>query len=183
MALREEYAGQKPLAGAKIMGSLHMTIQTAVLIETLVDLGADVRWVSCNIFSTQDHARPPRWPAPGPRTGADGVPVYAWKGETLAEYWWCTLQALVWPDGSGPNLILDDGGDATLLVPPGGRVRGGRSDPGPGHRRERGVPHRAGPAPRGARGAGRQLLAAHGWRRSAASPRRPPPACTASTSA
>ena len=116
-ALREEYAGQKPLAGAKIMGSLHMTIQTGVLIETLVELGADVRWVSCNIFSTQDHA------AAATVVGEDGtvdapagVPVYAWKGETLPEYWWCTLQALVWPDGSGPNLILDDGGDATLLV-------------------------------------------------------------------
>ena len=116
-ALREEFAGQKPLAGAKIMGSLHMTVQTAVLIETLVELGADVRWVSCNIFSTQDHAA---WATVvGPEGTVDapsGVPVYAWKGETLPEYWWCTLQALVWPDGSGPNLILDDGGDATLLV-------------------------------------------------------------------
>lgn len=111
MALREEYAGQKPLAGAKIMGSLHMTIQTAVLIETLTDLGADVRWVSCNIYSTQDHAA-----AAVVDGNGSGSPVYAWKGETLPEYWWCTLQALVWPDGSGPNLILDDGGDATLLV-------------------------------------------------------------------
>ena len=111
MALREEYAGQQPLAGAKIMGSLHMTIQTAVLIETLVDLGADVRWVSCNIYSTQDHAAAAVVDGMG-----EGTPVYAWKGETLPEYWWCTLQALVWPDGSGPNLILDDGGDATLLV-------------------------------------------------------------------
>jgi adenosylhomocysteinase len=117
MALREEYAGQKPLAGARVMGSLHMTIQTAVLIETLVELGADVRWVSCNIFSTQDHAAAAV--AVGPDGSADhpaGVPVFAWKGETLPEYWWCTLQALVWPDGSGPNLLLDDGGDATLLV-------------------------------------------------------------------
>jgi adenosylhomocysteinase len=117
MALRSEYAGEKPLAGARIMGSLHMTIQTAVLIETLVALGADVRWVSCNIFSTQDHAAAAVVAGPGgspdrPR----GVPVYAWKGETLREYWWCTLQALVWPDGAGPNLLLDDGGDATLLV-------------------------------------------------------------------
>ena len=112
-ALREEYAGQKPLAGAKIMGSLHMTIQTGVLIETLVELGADVRWVSCNIFSTQDHAAAAVVAGPN---GDDGTPVYAWKGETLPEYWWCTLQALVWADGSGPNLILDDGGDATLLV-------------------------------------------------------------------
>jgi len=121
-ALREEYAGQAPLAGAKIMGSLHMTIQTAVLIETLVDLGADVRWVSCNIFSTQDHAAAATVVGPtGTHDAPTGTPVYAWKGETLAEYWWCTLQALIWPDSSGssaggPNLILDDGGDATLLV-------------------------------------------------------------------
>jgi adenosylhomocysteinase len=117
MALRSEYRGKKPLAGAKIMGSLHMTVQTAVLIETLVELGADVRWVSCNIFSTQDHA------AAAVAVGKDGTgahprgtPVFAWKGETLEEYWWCTDQALMWPDGSGPNLLLDDGGDATLLV-------------------------------------------------------------------
>jgi adenosylhomocysteinase len=117
MATREEYRGKLPLKGAKIMGSLHMTIQTAVLIETLVDLGADVRWVSCNIFSTQDHAAAAV--AVG-RTGTPekpkGVPVFAWKGETLEEYWWCTEQALMWPDGSGPNMLLDDGGDATLLV-------------------------------------------------------------------
>ncbi|MEV4670485.1 MULTISPECIES: adenosylhomocysteinase [Actinomadura] len=117
MAVREEYSAAKPLRGAKIMGSLHMTIQTAVLIETLVELGADVRWVSCNIFSTQDHA------AAAIVVGKDGtaedpkgVPVFAWKGETLEEYWWCTDQALRWPDGTGPNMILDDGGDATLLV-------------------------------------------------------------------
>ena len=116
-ALREEYAAKKPLAGAKIMGSLHMTIQTAVLIETLVELGADVRWVSCNIFSTQDHAAAATVVGPtGTHLAPKGVPVYAWKGETLEEYWWCTMQALVWPDGSGCNLILDDGGDATLLV-------------------------------------------------------------------
>lgn len=116
-ALREEYAGQKPLAGARIMGSLHMTVQTAVLIETLVELGADVRWVSCNIFSTQDHAAAATVVGPnGSIEDLQGVPVYAWKGETLPEYWWCTLQALVWPGHSGPNLILDDGGDATLLV-------------------------------------------------------------------
>ncbi|HMA21114.1 MAG TPA: adenosylhomocysteinase [Gemmatimonadaceae bacterium] len=117
MALREEYRGKNPLSGAKIMGSLHMTVQTAVLIETLVELGADVRWVSCNIFSTQDHAAAAV--VVGKNGTADdpqGVPVYAWKGETLEEYWWCTDQALVWPDGSGPNLLLDDGGDATLLV-------------------------------------------------------------------
>jgi adenosylhomocysteinase len=117
MALRAEYKGKRPLAGAKIMGSLHMTVQTAVLIETLAELGADVRWVSCNIFSTQDHA------AAGVAVGKRGTPenprgiaVYAWKGESLEEYWWCTEQALMWPDGSGPNLLLDDGGDATLLV-------------------------------------------------------------------
>ena len=117
MALREEYAGKAPLKGARITGSLHMTIQTAVLIETLVDLGADVRWASCNIFSTQDHAAAAV--AVGPKGTVDspaGVPVYAWKGETLAEYWWCTEKALVWPDGQAPNMILDDGGDATLML-------------------------------------------------------------------
>jgi adenosylhomocysteinase len=114
---REEFGAKKPLKGAKIMGSLHMTVQTAVLIETLVELGADVRWVSCNIFSTQDHAAAATVVGPnGTPAAPKGVPVYAWKGETLAEYWWCTLQALLWPDGSGPNLLLDDGGDATLLV-------------------------------------------------------------------
>ena len=116
-SLRSEYAGKKPLEGARIMGSLHMTIQTGVLIETLVELGADVRWVSCNIFSTQDHAAAATVVGPGGTAkNPQGVPVFAWKGETLAEYWWCTLQALVWPDGAGPSLILDDGGDATLLV-------------------------------------------------------------------
>ena len=117
MAMRSEYRGKKPLAGARIMGSLHMTVQTAVLIETLVDLGADVRWVSCNIFSTQDHAAAAA--VVGPNGTVDnplGTPVFAWKGETLDEYWWCTEQALMWPDGGGPNLLLDDGGDATLLV-------------------------------------------------------------------
>jgi adenosylhomocysteinase len=107
MALREEYAGTQPLAGARISGSLHMTVQTAVLIETLVALGADVRWASCNIFSTQDHA--------AAAIAAAGIPVFAWKGETLEEYWWCTEQALNWGD-QGPNMLLDDGGDATLLV-------------------------------------------------------------------
>jgi adenosylhomocysteinase len=117
MALRQEYKGQKPLAGAKIMGSLHMTVQTAVLIETLVELGADVRWVSCNIFSTQDHAAAAVVVGKnGTVSDPQGTPVFAWKGETLEEYWWCTEQALFWPDGSGPNLLLDDGGDATLLV-------------------------------------------------------------------
>src|SRR6266536_1867629 len=104
MAVRAEYAQAQPLRGARITGSLHMTIQTAVLIETLVALGAQVRWASCNIFSTQDPAAP------------RGIPVFAWKGETLQEYWWCTDQALTWPGEDGPNMILDDGGDATLLV-------------------------------------------------------------------
>ncbi len=108
MALREEFGKKKPLKGARISGSLHMTIQTAVLIETLVALGAQVRWASCNIFSTQDHA--------AAAIAATGVPVYAWKGETIEEYWWCTEKALTWPDGNPPNMILDDGGDATLLV-------------------------------------------------------------------
>jgi adenosylhomocysteinase len=117
MAIRAEYAGKSPLAGAKIMGSLHMTVQTAVLIETLVELGADVRWVSCNIFSTQDHAAAAVVVGKeGTVEDPQGVPVFAWKGETLEEYWWCTEQALLWPDGSGPNMLLDDGGDATLLV-------------------------------------------------------------------
>jgi adenosylhomocysteinase len=120
MALRARHKGQKPLAGARVMGSLHMTVQTAVLIETLTELGADVRWVSCNIFSTQDHAasavvvgRPDFGGTPqDPR----GTPVFAWKGETLEQYWWCTSEALMWPDGSGPTQIVDDGGDATLLL-------------------------------------------------------------------
>jgi adenosylhomocysteinase len=117
MSVRDEYKGKKPLKGAKVMGSLHMTVQTAVLIETLVDLGADVRWVSCNIFSTQDHAAAAVAVGPnGTVQNPKGIPVFAWKGETLEEYWWCTEQALMWPDGSGPNMLLDDGGDATLLV-------------------------------------------------------------------
>ncbi|MDQ1652987.1 MAG: adenosylhomocysteinase, partial [Cryptosporangiaceae bacterium] len=117
MAIREEFRGQQPLAGKKVAGSLHMTVQTAVLIETLVALGADVRWVSCNIFSTQDHA------AAAVVVGPDGTPdnpqgsaVFAWKGETLDEYWWCTEQMLTWPDGTGPHSIVDDGGDVTLLI-------------------------------------------------------------------
>src|SRR5215472_8157405 len=116
MATREEFTDQQPLRGARITGSLHMTIQTAVLIETLVALGAEVRWCSCNIFSTQDHA--------AAAIAEAGVPVYAWKGETLEEYWWCTEQALTWPDGEGPNMILDDGGDATLLVHKGAEYEG-----------------------------------------------------------
>ncbi|WP_017595102.1 adenosylhomocysteinase [Nocardiopsis potens] len=117
MALRAEYGDSKPLQGARIMGSLHMTVQTAVLIETLVALGAEVRWVSCNIFSTQDHAAAAAVVGPdGTVDDPKGVPVFAWKGETLEEYWWCTEQALTWPGADGPNMILDDGGDATLLV-------------------------------------------------------------------
>ncbi len=117
MAMREEYGDSKPLTGARITGSLHMTIQTAVLIETLVELGAQVRWVSCNIFSTQDHAAAAVAVGPGGTVDEPaGVPVFAWKGETLQEYWWCTEQVVQWPDGVGPNMILDDGGDVTLLV-------------------------------------------------------------------
>src|SRR6202046_3235754 len=117
MSLRREFGASQPLAGARITGSLHMTVQTAVLIETLTALGARVRWASCNIFSTQDHAAAavavgPEGTASEPR----GVPVFAWKGESLSEYWWCAEQALTWPGSDGPNMILDDGGDATLLV-------------------------------------------------------------------
>ena len=108
VSLRDKFGAKQPLKGVRIMGSLHMTIQTAVLIETLVALGADVRWASCNIFSTQDHA--------AAAIAAEGVPVFAWKGETLEEYWWCTSQALAFPNGNGPQLIVDDGGDATLLI-------------------------------------------------------------------
>ena len=109
MAVRKKYGPHKPLKGFQITGSLHMTIQTAMLIETLTELGADIRWASCNIFSTQDHAA-------AAIAKAGTAAVFAWKGETLEEYWWCTEQALTWPDGSGPNLIVDDGGDATLLL-------------------------------------------------------------------
>ena len=117
MAMRAEFGASKPLKGARIMGSLHMTIQTAVLIETLVELGADVRWVSCNIFSTQDHAAAAVVVGPnGTVDSPTGVPVYAWKEESLEEYWWCTEQALRWPGQTGPNMILDDGGDATMLI-------------------------------------------------------------------
>ena len=115
MAVREKYGPKKPLAGLKIMGSLHMTIQTAMLIETLKELGAGLRWASCNIFSTQDHAA-------AAIAQAGSAAVFAWKGESLEEYWWCTEEALTWPDGTGPDLIVDDGGDATLLVHEGVRV-------------------------------------------------------------
>ena len=133
MALRAENAGKFPLKGAKITGSLHMTIQTAVLIETLVDLGAEVRWASCNIFSTQDHAAAAI--AVGPNGTPDkpaGIPVYAWKGETLEEYWWCTEKALVWPNADGPNMILDDGGDATMMVLKGADYEAAGAVPEPG---------------------------------------------------
>src|ERR1041385_9435664 len=117
MAIRRKYAAEKPLAGVRVTGSLHMTIQTAVLIETLADLGASVRWASCNIFSTQDHA--------AAAIAAAGIPVFAWKGETLEDYWWCTERALDWPGFDGPNLIVDDGGDATLLIQKGYELENG----------------------------------------------------------
>src|SRR6201994_4694875 len=120
MAIRKKHAADKPLAGVRVTGSLHMTIQTAVLIETLVDLGADVRWASCNIFSTQDHA--------AAAIAAAGIPVFAWKGESLEDYWWCTYQALSHPGGKGPELIVDDGGDATLLIHKGYELEGGNSE-------------------------------------------------------
>ncbi|HUP45617.1 MAG TPA: adenosylhomocysteinase [Thermoanaerobaculia bacterium] len=133
MAIREQHAASKPLRGAKVMGSLHMTVQTAVLIETLQALGADIRWVSCNIFSTQDHAAAAvvvgRPESGGTVENPRGVPVFAWKGETLEEYWWCTSEALLWPDGSGPTLIVDDGGDATLLVHKGVEFEGQKRVP------------------------------------------------------
>ena len=132
MALRDKYTEDQPLEGARISGSLHMTVQTAVLIETLVQLGAEVRWASCNIYSTQDHAAAAV--AVGPDGTVDdpqGIPVFAWKGETLEEYWWCIFQALNWPDGEGPNLILDDGGDATLLVHEGYKFNEGDETPDP----------------------------------------------------
>src|ERR1700729_292920 len=117
MSIRKKYAATKPLAGVRVTGSLHMTIQTAVLIETLVDLGASVRWASCNIFSTQDHA--------AAAIAAAGVPVFAWKGESLEDYWWCTDMALIHPGGLGPQLIVDDGGDATLLIHKGVQLEDG----------------------------------------------------------
>jgi adenosylhomocysteinase len=130
MAIRREFAAAQPLRGARITGSLHMTIQTAVLIETLVALGAEVRWASCNIFSTQDHAAAAIVVGPeGTPEAPAGVPVYAWKGESLPDYWWCTEQVLLWPDGGGPNMILDDGGDATLLVHKGAEFEGAGAVP------------------------------------------------------
>ena len=131
--LRKEFGASKPLAGARISGSLHMTIQTAVLIETLTELGAEVRWASCNIFSTQDHAAAAVVVGPeGTVDNPQGVPVFAWKGETLEEYWWCTEQMMTWPDGDGPNMILDDGGDATLLVHKGVEYERAGQVPDPG---------------------------------------------------
>src|SRR5436305_11237031 len=132
MSMRDEYGPDQPLRGARVTGSLHMTVQTAVLIETLVALGARVRWASCNIFSTQDHAAAAAVVGPdGTPEDPRGVPVYAWKGETLEEYWWCTEQALRWPGESGPNMILDDGGDATLLVHLGARYEREGQSPDP----------------------------------------------------
>ncbi len=179
---RASARGRKPLAGARIMGSLHMTVQTAVLIETLADLGADVRWVSCNIFSTQDHA------AAAVAVGRDGTvqrpgasPVFAWKGETLEEYWWCTNEALVWPDGGGPDLIVDDGGDATLLVHKGLEFERAGAIPAfdpASEPEEWGVILDAAP-PRCS--ASRPDSGSASRPGSAASARRPPPECTAST--
>src|SRR5215475_4349896 len=132
MAVREEYSRSQPLRGARITGSLHMTIQTAVLIETLTALGAQVRWASCNIFSTQDHAAAAVAVGPtGTPGNPQGIPVFAWKGETLPEYWWCTEQALTWPGQPGPNMLLDDGGDATLLVHKGAEFEGAGAVPQP----------------------------------------------------
>ncbi len=181
MALRKEFAASQPLRGARITGSLHMTIQTAVLIETLTALGAQVRWVSCNIFSTQDHAAAAV--AVGPTGTVDapaGVPVFAWKGETLEEYWWCTVQALIWPDAEGgPNMILDDGGDATLLVHKGAEFESAGAVPSTSESdsEEYGVildVLRRSLAEDGS--AGRRSPPA-----SRASPRRPRPVCTVST--
>ncbi len=181
MAMRERFGDSKPLAGARIAGSLHMTIQTAVLIETLTALGAEVRWASCNIFSTQDHAAAAV--AVGPTGTADapaGVPVFAWKGETLEEYWWCTQQILDWPGDTLPNMILDDGGDATLLVHLGVQAEksGVAPDPATATSGEQKIIFEVLNAvlAEQARTAGPRSPT-----RSRASPRRPPPACTAST--
>ena len=182
MALREEYGAAQPLKGARIAGSLHMTVQTAVLIETLTALGAEVRWASCNIYSTQDEAAAAVVVGPnGTPDDLQGVPVFAWKGETLPEYWWCTEQILTWPGGEGPNMILDDGGDATLLVHKGKEwetagvvpVHAPRTTPRstPSSSRRCATPSRP------TRRSGRPSRPA-----SRASPRRPRPASTGSTS-
>ena len=140
MAMRAQYGESKPLAGAKIAGSLHMTVQTAVLIETLVALGAEVRWASCNIFSTQDHAAAAVVVGPdGTPDDPKGVPVFAWKGESLEEYWECTLEILTWPDDELANMILDDGGDATMLVHKGVEYEKTGEVPEPERGRHRGV--------------------------------------------
>ena len=181
MAVRAEWADSQPLAGARITGSLHMTVQTAVLIETLVALGAQVRWASCNIFSTQDHAAAAVAVGPdGTPDDPKGIPVFAWKGETLEEYWWCTEQALTWPGEAGPNMLLDDGGDATLLVHKGaefeaaGAVPAAKDDDAEEWQR-----HPVGAD--GVAGADSGQVDRDGRRRSRASPRRPPPACTGCT--
>ncbi len=185
MAVRARYAGKQPLAGARIMGSLHMTIQTAVLIETLADLGADVRWASCNIFSTQDHAAAAvvvgRPETGGTPAAPKGIPVFAWKGESLDEYWWCTREALLWPDGSGPSQIVDDGGDATLLVHKAAEYE--KAGAGAGVRRAQ-RPGGVGrdPRTRSAKSWRTTRAAGRRWRRaSRASAKRRRPACTGST--
>ena len=171
MSIRRKYAKTKPLAGVRVTGSLHMTIQTAVLIETLVDLGASVRWASCNIFSTQDHA--------AAAIAAAGVPVFAWKGESLEDYWWCTDQALTHPGGLGPELIVDDGGDATLFIHKGYELENGSDwvNTPSGNKEEQVIKdllkkiHAPEQDPLARRGEGLE----------AAFPKRPPPACIAST--
>ena len=162
MAMREEYGRAQPLRGARITGSLHMTVQTAVLIETLTALGAQVRWASCNIFSTQDHAAAAVAVGPdGTPQDPKGIPVFAWKGETLPDYWWCTEQALTWPGESGPNMLLDDGGDATLLVHKGADYEAAGAVPSAADGRPGGV---AGRAVGATRLAGRQPGAVDGGR-------------------
>ena len=171
MSIRKKYAAAKPLKGVRVTGSLHMTIQTAVLIETLKDIGADVRWASCNIFSTQDHA--------AAAIAATGTPVFAWKGESLEEYWDCTLDALTFPGGKGPELVVDDGGDVTLLIHKGYELENGRNwvdDTAVARTRSRSSRTCSSASPRSARASG------PAWSRTGrASPKRPPPACTACT--
>ena len=181
MAIRAEYADSQPLAGARITGSLHMTIQTAVLIETLTALGAQVRWASCNIFSTQDHAAAAIVVGPdGTVDAPSGVPVFAWKGETLEEYWWATERALRWPDGAGPNMILDDGGDATMLVHEGAEFEraGAVPDPGTADSEEFAIVLEL----RVGRCARTRTAGPRSPPGSRASPRRRPPECTGCTS-
>ena len=183
MATRREYADSQPLKGARITGSLHMTIQTAVLIETLAALGAEVRWASCNIFSTQDHAAAAIVVGPeGTPEDPQGVPVFAWKGETLEEYWWCTEQALTWPGEDGPNMILDDGGDATLLVHKGVEYEAAGAVPDPSTAENEEFRGRSSTLLSRSLAGGPPALHPDGRRRSRASPRRRRPACTASTS-